>query len=1191
MAKLLTLISVFILGFSITFSQSFDVMNINTDQYPKIRLEFKVRDANGNEIRSFNPSDFEINEDCPTKTPSFVSCPPPGQSKVSYIFVFDKSGSMTKVVPGTGLTRAQNVINAFEEMLKHMPSRKRWEAAIVSFSDRAKVEQKFTNDLDSLLDAVKETYRRPYGQTDFNAGFLYDVQKNPGALRYAQNAKYKPVILFMSDGQHDFQRNTTPSRTNVWEGKIINEALKLQISTGEQIPATIFALTLGFPMPNYLRNIATSTPDGEAIESSLKKSDISRLIVSIINKAGTLGPPAPCEMTWLSCCDGGDLAVTCKLFAITKNIKYTVPDDLKPFLEIVENDHYFSNVKPGVQQTAKIKVTARNNYVVFNRNNTITISDSKFTIINPNIAGKKLDKDSTLELNLAYTSKDSNYYKANISFNSTACNGNDWYSDAGWYFQRDVYVGGSSLGKRKDVTVTGVICNRTNKAIVVTNIYPKNEDAADFQIIAPKPTFEIPAGSCIPITIAFTPNKEGVRKTTLVTETNHGRLYSKLWGDGSGYPEIAVAPAEEIDYPTANCRALTHDTTITITNTGALALDISTITMSNTSDFEQVSWPALPLTLAPDASEKFVVRFNPKSSGDKNCEMIINSNAKNNPAYKIILKGSREDISFTISESSIDYGELCIDEDASKRLIITNTGSVSATITAADAGGFIVAPNTWTIAPGATATVNVAFTGTTANSYSGTIIFNEEFCDFSKSLTLKAVVANPSITSSAISITSTVGAAATGVVNITNNSTRDLTITKYDNPCDQLQIVSPTLPWNIPAGQTLNVTVKYEPVNDEPLHCSIQLSGNPCDFLDSIRVNGNPDLATANIEIEKHTAYAGFDIQIPIHLRDLKKVKESGATHIDTRISYNEKLLGYLSISNGTVTDHSSYIDITDMALSAMKGDVLAVLTFRTNNGTPTTTPLAISNTVSVGGGVSFTEINGEFTILPSSATIEIGTAEGKTGDIVQIPIKMSDNINLASVHKHILASLIYNYSVLEPIGKTPKGTISKDMRIIELTLPYAPDKNGVLANLQFKVMLGTADRITLILANTKTEEGDVAFKEVNGQFTVTNVCMDKDRNRRLFDPKGKAQAQFISISPNPGNAQTRIRFEAQEEGMHSIELYSNVGVKIAELLSKNLKPGIFEIILDTDKISSGSYYLIYKTPTKLISQPFGILK
>jgi len=1193
MKKLLTLMAFVFIQFAMLQSQSLQIVSIDYDNYPDIRMEFKATDANNNEIRSFNVSDFIIEENCSNKEPNLVQCPPPGQSKVSYIFTLDRSPSMFDVVPGTGgLTKGDQVKRAFAEMLKYMPDPRRWEAAVISFAGQAWIMQEFTNDKVLLQKAVDETYKTSRAQTDFNAGFLFDYNGNPGALTYAKNALYKPVVIFMTDGEHNFQTNVIPSRTNVWEGLIIAEANNLVISTGEQIPATIFALTLGYPMPSYLENIATSTPDGEAIESSLSAVEITRIMVSIVNTSGTLGPPSPCQLVWTSCCLGGNLNFTCKLNGITVNETYTVPDALKPHLEIDQLKPYFSNVNPGDKKVINVKVTARKNFVLFDKDNPVVLSNAKFKILSPSLNQYKLQTDSSITLQLEYTSSDSNYAFTDITFNSSACSGNQWAADAGWLFQRTVYVGSGTVGNPKDIPIQGVICNYTGRTVSINSMVPSGGDAADFDIVSPKPPYTLPSDSCITIAFRFEPASEGRKSTTLLTVTNDGSLSSELWGDGSGFPEISVTPSNNITFPNTNCRTQWQDTTITITNMGALVLDVSSINLSNSTDFERIGWPAIPFSLEPNQSQGLVVRFAPKSLGLKTSVMNITSNSKNNPSYDVNLSGTKDSIGFNLSNNSLDFGELCSNEQGSRTLTLTNSGTVDITINAADDGNYSVAPNTWTIAPGATQNVNVVFVSATEGTFNGTIEFKDNYCDFTKIVSTTAGVANPAISSIPISIQSTVGSNTDGTSRITNSSERDLTINSYNIPCDEMTIVSPALPWNIPAGGYIDLVVKYTPVNDNFVNCFISLEGNPCNFLDSIEVNGNPDLATATIQIEKHSGYAGFDIQIPIHLRNLNKVIESGAASINTRINYDQNLLVNPRISNGTVNQQLGYIDISNMAIVALSGDVLAVLTFTVGNSNPTTTPLEFINTVSIGGGVNFTEIDGEFTLLISSAEIAIETTEGKTGETVNIPIKLLNAQNIVDEHESIQTTLTYNYSVLQPVGNTPTGIIDDDLRIIELSLPTEAGADDILETLQFRVMLGTEGVIPLLLTNTKTGKGIANFVETSGKFTVTDICISGDPNNlnfRLFDPKGLAQ--ILNISPNPANGETVFTFEAQEEGIHNIAVYSSIGTKIADLMDKQIKPGVYELHFNTENVSTGSYFIIYQTPTKLITAPLNILK
>jgi len=1193
MKNLLTLIAFVFISATLVQAQSLKIISVDYDKYPEIRMEFKATDNNNQEIRSFNVSDFIIDENCPNKEPFLVQCPPPGQSKVSYIFTLDRSPSMFDVVPGTGgLTKGDQVKKAFAEMLKYMPDPKRWEAAVVSFAGQAYVMQEFTNDKTLLQDAVDETYKTNRAQTDFNAGFLYDYNGNPGALTVAKDAKYKPVVIFMTDGEHNFQTNVTPSRTNVWQGQIIAEANSLVISTGEQIPATIFALTLGFPMPDYLAAIANATPEGEAIESTLSSDDITRIMVAIVNTSGSLGPPAPCVLVWTSCCEGGDLTVTYKTTGQTADTVYTVPDDLKPHLEVDPIKPYFSNVNPGESKIINVKVTARKNFVVFDQANPVTISNSKFKILSPTLNSYKLPTDSSIFLELEYTSSDSDYADTDISFTSTACSGNDWAADAGWLFQRTVYVGSGTIDNPKDVPIQGVICNRTGRTVTINSMVPTGGDAADFEILSPKPPYTIPTNSCITVTFRFKPTTEGTKSTTLITETNEGQLSSELWGDGSGFPEISVLPGNNIIYPNTNCRKQWQDTTITITNIGALVLDISSITLTNSTDFERIGWPAIPFSVQPSESQDLVVRFAPKSIGAKSTVMSITSNSKTNAVYDVNLSGTRDSIGYTLSNNTFDFGELCVNELRSRMVTVTNTGSIQITVTAANDGNYSVSPNSWTIPSGGTQDVDINFTSATEGTFTGIIEFKDDFCDIVRNVNVTAKVANPAISSVPITIQSTVGSNTDGTSRITNNSDRDLIIDNYNIPCGEMTIVSPSLPWNIPSGGFIDVVIKYTPVNDNFLNCFITLEGSPCDFLDSIEVNGNPDLATATIQIEQHTGYAGFDVQIPIHLRNLNKVIESGATAIDTRINYDQNLLGLPRISNGTVSEQTGYIDISGMSIASLSGDVLAILTFTVSSSIPETTVLEIVNTVSIGGGVNFTEIDGEFTLLVSSAELVMGTSSGNTGETVNIDVKLLNPQNITDIHENILTTLTYNYSVLQPVGNTPIGIVNNDLREIQLTLPTSAGTDDVLSTLQFRVMLGTEAVIPLIITNTQTAKGYVDFIETSGKFTVNNICLTGDPGNpdfRLFDPKG--EAQIVNVFPNPANGETVLTFEAQEEGIHNISIYSSIGEKLVDLLNMNIKPGVYELMFNTGEVSTGTYYIIYETPTKLITAPLNIFK
>jgi hypothetical protein len=275
-----------------------------------------------------------------------------------------------------------------------------------------------------------------------------------------------------------------------------------------------------------------------------------------------------------------------------------------------------------------------------------------------------------------------------------------------------------------------------------------------------------------------------------------------------------------------------------------------------------------------------------------------------------------------------------------------------------------------------------------------------------------------------------------------------------------------------------------------------------------------------------------------------------------------------------------------------MSGDVLSNLTFMVNISTPNTCLLDLSNSVTTGGYAKLTEADGEFTLNLSEAILYVDPITARTGETVSIPVKISNPKFLSSVHKNIITTLSYNYSLLEPIGSTPTGTLQSDKRVIELTLPVTADPNGVLQTLQFKAMLGTAQNTALDLSNSKVAAGLASFTENDGSFALTNVCISQDQgnpNPRLFDPKG--QAQIISISPNPVNGDAVLTIESVEEGIHTVEIYSQLGELVAKLIDKNIDSGVLNLNFSTISLANGSYYIVYKTPTQIFTRAIGIMK
>lgn len=68
---------------------------------------------------------------------------------------------------------------------------------------------------------------------------------------------------------------------------------------------------------------------------------------------------------------------------------------------------------------------------------------------------------------------------------------------------------------------------------------------------------------------------------------------------------------------------------------------------------------------------------------------------------------------------------------------------------------------------------------------------------------------------------------------------------------------------------------------------------------------------------------------------------------------------------------------------------------------------------------------------------------------------------------------------------------------------------------------------------------------------------------------------EMFHVAPNPIHEKAEITFEVKEEALVSLELYNVLGLKVGSIISsQKMTPGIYTETLQSDKISSGAYYL-----------------
>jgi hypothetical protein len=95
-------------------------------------------------------------------------------------------------------------------------------------------------------------------------------------------------------------------------------------------------------------------------------------------------------------------------------------------------------------------------------------------------------------------------------------------------------------------------------------------------------------------------------------------------GDGvsSPVPEITISP-ESFTFPNTVIGSTFTGGVITLTNTGTVAVNLTTITSSDLSEFPITSTCNLPGSLIPGASCTVLVQFRPSVGGSRTAQMVI----------------------------------------------------------------------------------------------------------------------------------------------------------------------------------------------------------------------------------------------------------------------------------------------------------------------------------------------------------------------------------------------------------------------------------------------------------------------------------------------------------------------------------------------------------------------------------------
>jgi len=231
--------------------------------------------------------------------------------------------------------------------------------------------------------------------------------------------------------------------------------------------------------------------------------------------------------------------------------------------------------------------------------------------------------------------------------------------------------------------------------------------------------------------VVFKPTAAASRTGTL--SISHSGLTTPvaiaLTGTGAAAPQATISlNASSLNLGNQVVGATGAAQTVTVSNTGAAALNFTGITLSGAAaaDFATGGSCAVGTAVAANGSCTVTVRFTPSTTGSRAATLVLASNASNGSA-SVSLSGTGVATgapAVTLGATSLSFGSVAVGTSAAAKTVsLTNSGTAALTIQSIQAGGAFSQTSDCgsSLAASATCTISVLFTPAAAGAATGSL--------------------------------------------------------------------------------------------------------------------------------------------------------------------------------------------------------------------------------------------------------------------------------------------------------------------------------------------------------------------------------------------------------------------------------------------------------------------------------------
>ena len=390
--------------------------------------------------------------------------------------------------------------------------------------------------------------------------------------------------------------------------------------------------------------------------------------------------------------------------------------------------------------------------------------------------------------------------------------------------------------------------------------------------------FTLGAGQSTSFTVKFSPQSAGSfsGNVAVISNAQNSTLNIPLTGTAVAAGDLTASPSS-VDFGNVVVGS-TGSQTETLKNTGGSNVTVTAASISGTG-FSYTGL-TLPLTLTPNQTSTFTIKFTPSAAGSANGTMSLTVSGSSNVSIPLTGTGVTP-ATLTANPTSITFTNVVVGTNSTQTETIKNTGGSSATITAVTPSGtgFSVSGITVpvTLGAGQSVTFNVTFSPQSAGSFSGnvTVTSNAQNPTLNIPLSGTAVTqgnltANPSSINFGNVI---VGDALSQIVTLKNTGGSNLTVTGATISGAGMSYSGLSLPLTLTPNQSSTFSITFEPTSPGAVSGTMSLTVSGASNV-SIALSGTgqtPATLTAN-----PTSMTFTNIQVGSSSSQTETIKNTG---------------------------------------------------------------------------------------------------------------------------------------------------------------------------------------------------------------------------------------------------------------------------------------------------------------------------